>query len=67
MLYKFSFFTKDSGLADTLKRYMKENLIQYEPSACYDGIYFAIRCLRETADELDTVIDNYRRSQHAVA
>jgi len=54
---KFSFFTNDRKKAKALKDFMKKNGIDYEPSSCGAGIYFAINATKEEEGAVNDFLD----------
>ena len=43
--------------AEYLKEYLQVNNISFEPSQCYNNVYFAITCTEEQADKINNYID----------
>lgn len=47
----------DTTNAEYLKEYLQLNNINFEPSQCYNNIYFSITCTEAEADKINNYID----------
>ena len=47
----------DKTNAEYLKDYLQANNIKFEPSQCYNNVYFSITCTEAEADEINNYID----------
>ena len=52
-----SFFTNDKRVAESLKTFLKENGIDYEPSECGKGIYFSVKATEEQENAVNDFLD----------
>lgn len=47
----------DKVNAEYLKEYLQLKSISFEPSQCYNNIYFSINCTEAEADKINNYID----------